>query len=392
MRITLEHPVVVTGTWDAGTIRHDLVRTAGEFEIAEYAGADAPVTFRIGNGRDLEYRTIEGRHYRPAPDLEECATIQDSASRLLLIRDEFGVDPISRLLADEAARIKRDFDASAGIQNRNQRFLTREEKIGHTQDSVDCMKAPKLRNWRWLSSNTAVEVERWRAAAADILSNLVLIDGIPHRRVAEPRIGLHFISGPLIETAPLYTRQVHRHDPDLDGLHDMGENALMFGYQYFGLGEIEDMYAFASELGWEAERQFNGLEIIDDSALSVDHLKMETVRHARIAVHRVTRALASKLPKHEIRDWEMDVGPVVSELGRCLVTLRGSILEWQQHQGDTESVSAGLDNLLEALENLPDAPKAAATDRGFTIIDQMNALRLRQDAAPISLSAMKFGF
>lgn len=66
---SLEHPAVVTGKWENGHIRRELVRVSDDFEIAEYSSEEAPRTFTVRDLRTELCKTVrtvdEGRMITP---------------------------------------------------------------------------------------------------------------------------------------------------------------------------------------------------------------------------------------------------------------------------------------------------------------------------------------
>lgn len=391
MQIKFEHPVIVSGTWDNGRPRHDLVRTVSEFEIRTYSSGDVPVVFGFQGNETT--RCIDGKLYTRSPNVEANPANPFAPSgigihTLLFAGGLDGIDPIWKMVKDEADAIKRESNYRA-VENLERAPQQKELRSGHSKRSVACLKAPTLKNWKWLSPDTDAEVAAWRDRISELLSTVILIDGTPYVRTAEPRIELELTSQrdlalAFVRTKPLYTRQVHINEYELSGLVRMADNALELRRHYFGLSELDKAMAVADDLGRRFGTDLRDIEIDDHDALTVDHAEMETGRHARIALDRAFKMLmihsgqserAGRPPRAEYATMEASI-----------MAQRQAIVEWQGAVGDIDAVSRAYADLKQEIRAFPIAENEDRNAPGFDLLDQFETFETRLDSEPVRFS------
>ncbi|MBY3157271.1 hypothetical protein HFO56_33645 [Rhizobium laguerreae] len=394
MRFTFNHPAVVTGTWENGHVRRELVRVAADFEIAEYSSAEAPLTFEVrdqtSNETSLRIRTVGGRHYKRWR-WDEPSTIFGTDSqflRSLYNGRELEFSGIERLVDAEITRVK-SFDHYRSIENTERRPFKREEEAGLGPLSVSCMKAPMLKNWQWLGPDAATEVADWRDRTAAILGNVAFVDGIPHVRTFEPCYRVSH--APLgssrkgvivsVDNASFYAKEPDRTVVDpATGFEILGKNALMIGLHNFAPTEFHDLRSFCLECGWGFDdRPRQEIVTHDPSAVGLDYLEMETVRHARMLHDRAGQMIKLVV----LRDGaEVFCGQPVDThiLQAQMDALRISLLSWQSDRNGTDKLAAPFEDLLEHVLHWEEARPTKAT---FDISDQMASFKVREDMSPV---------
>ena len=70
MHVKFTHPVIVGGTNDDGSPRHELCRMESEFEIPEYSREEAPVAIKASklSWPSKSFHSVDGKLYHSWPD------------------------------------------------------------------------------------------------------------------------------------------------------------------------------------------------------------------------------------------------------------------------------------------------------------------------------------
>jgi hypothetical protein len=399
MRLRLDHPAVVTGLWEDGKVRHELVRVGADFEFAEYSSAEAPLSFEVRDPHQNEtvnkVRTIGGRHFqRWKHDEPSCAFGSDAnLMRSLYHGKQLDFRTIESLVEAEIQRVRR-MNGDRGIENTNRKPLKRELLDGLETVAVSCMKAPLLKNWQRLGADVSEEVKRWHDLIAEVLANIVLVDGAPYVRTFEPcyrvehptAFGGRFATGASISAnnAHDYAKEPDRLviNPET-GFERLGELALVLGFQNFAATDLNDAIRFCQESGWH----FNGNqkhEIIvhDSTAIGIDYLEMETARHARM-LHQRAEWMIKEVRKREGTDVYCGEPVDVAVMRTQIDAVRSSLLLWQTDRTRIHDLAAPFEDLLEHSLHWEDAQPTKST---FDHADQMEAFKLREDMVPIRVS------
>lgn len=394
MRFAFNHPAVVTGTWENGNVRRELVRVAAEFEIAEYSSADAPLTFEVWDQSNKEtsqkIRTVGGRHYaRWKWDNSAYAFGTDSALlRSFYHGRHLDFSGIEQIVSMEVQRVK-SIDAYRSIENTYRKPLKREEEAGLSTLAVSCMKAPMLKNWQWLGPDTESQVADWRDRTSAMLANIALVDGIPHVRTFEPCYQVSH--APLgsskrgvivsVANAGIYAKEVDRtHVDPRTGFELLGKNALMIGIHNFGPMEFQDLRRFCEESGWGSDGHPR-YDIVthDPNAAGLDYLELETVRHARM-LHEAAGNMMQLVAKRDGVDvfcgQQVDTHIMLAQME----ALRVAIVAWQFERNGTDKLAAPFEDLLEHVLHWEDARPTKAS---FDLSDQMESFKVREDMAPV---------
>jgi hypothetical protein len=393
MRFTFNHPAVVTGIWENGNVRRELIRVAADFEIAEYTDAEAPLTFDVQDrwrDQGVRLRTVGGRHYKRWQWDEPYAAFGPEAQLIqsLYHGKELDFSGIEEMLDAELRRVKA-IDAYRGIENTERKPLKREVHTGLSPLAVSGMKAPILKNWQWLGPDTEPEVAAWRDRISAMLANIALVDGVPHVRTFEPcyqvshtpRAGSGRGVIVSVENSRFYAKEVDRTRVDpRSGLEILGKNALMIGTHNFGPTEFQDLRRFCVESGWGSDDNPR-YDIIthDPDAVGLNYLEMETVRHARILHDHAGRMLQNAVKRDDVdvyRGQQVDMRMVLAQLE----ALRVAIITWQSERNGTHRLAAPFEDLLAHVLHLEDSQ---FTKPSFDISDQMKSFNVREDMAPV---------
>jgi hypothetical protein len=394
MRVTLDHPAVVTGTWENGHVRRELVRVSANFDIAECSTEEAPRSFTV---RDLHtdlrktFRTVDKKQFKrwtgdePAhsfgPDSQLMRSLYNGKSL------DFGA--IGALVSDEITRVQKTSQYRE-IENTSRRPLKRELQGGLDTLEVSCMKAPLLKNWQWLGPDVDQEVADWRDRISSILANIILVDGIPHMRTFEPCHRVRHattLSGRIGDVdahlTSLYSTKPDRTSVDPEtGLENLGKNALMIGSHYFAATEFEEAVAFAEESGWGVGRRQHEIDVHDESAVQFDYFEMEMVRHARM-VHDLAGNMIANIRREDGAD-TYHGRPVNAAMMRTyLDAMRTAIVAWQSNREATDNLAEPFEALVEQVLHWE---KARLTKPTFDLSDQLSSFKLREDMAEIKLS------
>ncbi|MCZ7862452.1 hypothetical protein O9X98_13850 [Agrobacterium salinitolerans] len=381
MRMTIDHPVIVNGTFPNGEARHELVRTPAEFEFRELSEAEAPLAFTDGIDR-RSTRVIDGKLYRawylvnPASEsLGENGTLRKSLFGGVGMID---FRSLGKLVQDAARQIEKA-DPFVQVANISRGLAMRDRKSGHTADGIVCIKAPTLKNWRWLSSDTQETVSEWRAITAELLDNVVVIGGRPYLRCFEPGFRVEYLGegqASIHEASTgIYAREAHRSSYFDDGLEIVGPTALACGSHYFSATDPDGPATFAEQLGWRLCGKVYPIEVHEADYEHTDFLELETVRHARMLLDWAEASITLSKVKAPV--------PETPLLERVASELRSSILDWQAEK-------AGYASVAKAFHALRESQFAEALIVGRRSV-QIGAFVTREDAAPVRITASSFG-
>jgi hypothetical protein len=396
MRLAFNHPAVVTGAWENGNVRRELVRVAAEFEIAEYSDAEAPVTFDVNDlwqDQGAKIRTVGGRHYkRWRWDVPSAAFGAESQLFHSLYHGrQIDCSGIEQLVSMEVQRVK-SIDKYRGIEHTGRKPLKREEEAGLSSLAVSCMKAPMLKNWQWLDHDTEAQVAEWRDKVSAVLANIAIVDGVPHVRAFEPCYRVSH--APLgsskrgvfvtVDNAGIYAREVDRiHVDPRTGFELLGKHALSIGSHSFGPTEFQDLRRFCQESGWGSdERPQYDIVTHDPDAVGVDYLEMETVRHARM-LHDSARSMMQLVVKRDDVDVFMGQEVDTHRMLAQMEALRVAIVAWQAVRNGTDDLAVPFEDLLEHVLHWEDMRLTKST---FDLCDHMDSFKVREDLAPVVVS------
>ena len=399
MRITFEHPAVVTGTWENGHVRRDLVRVSDEFDIKEFTDADAPRSFTVVDSDNgtvrSEYRTVDGRQYKAwNPDRQE--NLFNPGSALMnAVYTGGGLDfpGITDILKAEIAKVRRE-SRYRNIENTERVPSKRELLQGMDARALACMKAPVLKKWKWLGLDTKAEVADWRKRTAAIFDNVILVEGQPYTLSFEPCYRLN-ASGTttsnrsgkgrlMVSSLEVYSD--HPAGPSIDpetGFENLGKEALLVGDQYFAANDLESLMQFAEESEWGLEdRKCDTIVVHDESAVTTDFIEMETVRHALI-VHDRARLMVGHIRK--IDDVEQYSGRPIDKTAMLqgMDALAQAIIDWQDTRTGSDRLSAPFDALLGEMIRWEQGNQKI---NSFDLLDQIKAFKVREDMADISIA------
>lgn len=380
MRMTIEHPVIVSGTFPNGAARHELVRTPAEFQFRELSEAEAPPAFTDGIDRQ-SVRVIDGKLYRAwfhVNPASESLGENGALRKALFGGGALDFRPLGKLVRDAASLLEKA-DPFVQVANTARVLERRDRKIGHTGDGIICIKAPILKNWLWLSPDTQETIMKWRTITADLLDNVVVIGGRPYLRCFEPGFRVEDLGdgqASIHEACTgIYAREVHRSSYFDNGLEIMGPTALACGSHYFSATDPDGPAALAEQMGWRLRGKVYPIDVFDADYEHTDFLGMETVRHARMLLDWAEMAITVsrvKAPDPEL--------PVLEDLAS---ELQSSILDWQVEK-------AGYTELAKAFHTLRESKFSDALVIGRRAL-QLEAFVTREDAAPVRITASSFG-
>ncbi|MCV9964123.1 hypothetical protein OIU34_19765 [Pararhizobium sp. BT-229] len=380
MRMTIEHPVIVSGTWPNGSARRELVRIPTEFEFREFSELEAPLAFTDGIDRQ-SVRVVDGKLYRAwfyVNRASESLGENGALRKALFGGGALDFEPLGKLVRDAARSIK-EADPFTEVGNIDRVLEWRDRKNGYNQHGIICVKAPMFRNWRWLSPDTDERIGEWRGIATELMHNVVIVGDRPYVRCFEPCYRLEYLGegqASLHEaTTGVYAKEAHRADRFDDGLEIMGPSALAYGSHYFSATDPDGPGALADQMGWRLCGKVHPVEVHDVDAAQTDFLEMETVRHARMMLDWAERSIA--VSKVKAPDPEM---PVMESLAR---ELRSTILDWQEKKAGYVPVSTAFHRLRESSFS----PATADTRPKL----QLEAFVSREDASPVRIRTSAFG-
>lgn len=376
----IEHPVIVSGTFPNGAARHELVRTPAEFEFRELSEAEAPPAFTDSIDRQ-SVRVLDGKLYRawfhinPA---SESLGEKGALRKALFGGGAIDFRSLGKLVQDAARSIEQQ-DPFTTVANTNRTLERRDRKNGYSEDGIVCIRAPILKNWRWLSPDTEETISKWRTITADLLDNVVVIGGRPYLRCFEPGFRVEDLGegqASIHEASTgVYAREAHRSSYFDDGLEIMGPTALACGSHYFSATDPEGPAALAEQMGWRLCGKVYPIDVCEADYEHTDFLEMETVRHARMLLDWAEMAIA--VSRVKAPDPEM---PVLEGLAS---ELRSFILDWQVEKAEYTS-------LAKAFHTLRESKFSDAFVIGRRAL-QIEAFVTREDAAPVRIIASSFG-
>lgn len=376
----IEHPVIVSGTFPNGAARHELVRTPAEFEFRELSEAEAPPAFVDSIDRQT-VRVLDGKLYRawfhinPA---SESLGEKGALRKALFGGGAMDFRSLGKLVRDAVRSIEQQ-NPFTMVANTNRTLERRDRKNGYSEDGIVCIKAPMLKNWRWLSPDVNETISKWRTMTAELLENVVIIGGRPYLRCFEPGFRLEYLgeSQAAIHEANtgVYAREAHRASYFDDGLEIMGPAALGPGSHYFSAADPNGPAAFAEQMGWRRCGKVYPIDVRDADYEHTDFLEMETARHARMLLDWAERSLA--VSKVKAPDPEV---PVLENLAR---ELRSAILDWQRERSGYNVLATAFHALRER--------EFSNVSLGSRLAAQMDAFVWREDAAPVRITTASFG-
>ncbi|MCZ7861022.1 hypothetical protein O9X98_06350 [Agrobacterium salinitolerans] len=404
MRISFDHPAVVSGTSDNGGIRRELVRVSSDFEIKELSDRDAPRSFTVNvDGTPLhEFRTVGGRHYKKWI-LDKPKDVLVPGSNLMnSIYTGGNLDfPVLNDVLKAEIRETRKNPLPAHIENTERTVLKREKNAGFDSRAVAMMKAPPLRRWRWLGPDTDAEVADWRGRTANVFDRIILVDGNFYTHSYEPVYRLNangssshamgrasgLLARGLAELVPhdmaVYgdTLKDRRTDGST-GLEELGYLALLLGDQYFAANDTDGIAEFAEASGWGLKQTGQTIVVHDDVEPSGDFLELETVRHARL-VYDGARVMVAQVRGANPAECQY-AGRKVNKLAmeRKMESLRRAIVAWQDERRGTDGLAAPFEDLFAEIGAWEDGnPKR----NRFDLFDQVQAFKIREDMAEVTV-------
>ncbi|MBY3151439.1 hypothetical protein HFO56_03425 [Rhizobium laguerreae] len=396
MRIRFEHPAVVSGTWDSGQVRRELVRVASGFEIKELSEAEAPRSFDViaAGGTLHEYRTVGGRHYKKWTLDMGVEQFNPDSNIMGSIYTGKNLDfPVLTDLLKAEIRETRKHSGPAHIENTERPVLKRESRAGLDSRAVALIKAPILKRWQWLGPETDAEIADWRSRTAEVLEKIIMVEGCLHTLSYEPCYRLnasgtstHIRRGPahlVTHNMAVYGNQLKGRPVDPNtGLENLGYLALLLGDQFFGANERDEAVEFAKASGWGLSDQ--GMETIvvhDDRGPSADVLELETVRHARM-VYEGARLMIEQTRRVNRVDQYSGRPVDKNTMRQTMEGLRQAILEWQNARSGVDGLAAPFEDLLAEIMRWEDGNRKL---NGFDLIDQITAFKIREDMADVTV-------
>lgn len=391
MKIEFDHPAIVSGTTDQGRPRHDLVRVVSQFELSEIESSAAPVTFEydpMGSSFPYTVRTHEGRHYveRHGAGGADALKHDTFIHRELIAGAPKDFEPMWKTVKKEATRVS----SQIGNQVNNlTRAVTRRE-MGRGiegQTAKACLSVALMKKQRWHSPDVESDVDRWRSLTAEMLSNVVMIDGKVHVRCFEPCLVLETNMGKVataIASRGVYQSQVHKKEYRLDGLLVMGENGGHCLSHYFGPNELGKLGDMAKSIGWKTK--FRGMiDAKDESQMSADYFEMETVRTARM-LHEFGASYGYYAQRYG-----------QEELGASFLSaseeVKSRLIEWQDGECSAMSVEAAAAPLIELVSEARAIEGARYAPRPDDMQRRIEHHRIREEMEDVSLDIAlpKFG-
>lgn len=397
MRIRFDHPAVVTGTWENGHVRRELVRVSTDFEVKEYSDAEAPRSFTVVDdaaGTSREFRTVGGRHYKkwcldkPEDTFYPGSNILNS----IYTGKQLDFPSLTDILNAEIAQARQQ-SRYRDIENTERHVLKRELTLGLDSRAVALMKAPHLKGWRWLGPDTEAEVADWRNRTAEVFGKIIMVDGCPHVLSYEPCYRLN-ASGTTTRTrrgpARMFTSTVAVYGDHLKGrsietdtgFENLGYLALLLGDQFFAANDRDGLTQFAEASGWGlSEGRGETIVVHDADVASTDFLELETVRHARIIYDR-----AGLMVRHirKVDNVEQYSGRPIEKavMLENMENLRQAILEWQAERNGTEGLAAPFEDLLTEMIGWENGNQKI---NEFDLLDQVKAFKIREDMADVTI-------
>ncbi|MBY3432864.1 hypothetical protein HFN89_01570 [Rhizobium laguerreae] len=369
MRVTIEHPAIVSGIWEpGGEERHDLVRIPTEFDIPEFSETDAPLAFEDDrSGRVV--RMLDGKLFRAWPDagsLRETFSEGGSLRRAMFVG---GMDfaPLSSIALDSVRAFK-NANPFANVENTGRRDVSASDRRrGYDGPSLICLRTPLFRNWRWLSIDTDERIEKWRGIAREFMGNFAIISDRPYLRCFEPCYVLEKVGASNAKvrqgTTRIYAKEVHRKWTYGRGLEIMGEDALLSGAHFFSATDHQGALALADQMGWQVSATDPIIEVLNADAVQTDFLEMETARHAMMLL--------------AAAQGDRDSDPLVRDLV-------DAVIDWQDDKAGYAAMASAFHALRET--RLPDVSEETSR-----LKQQITAFLRREEGAPIRINATTYG-
>jgi hypothetical protein len=365
VRVTVEVPAVVSGTWDtSGDDRHDLVRVPTDFDIPEFSITDAPLAFEDRH-RGHRIRLIDGNLYRAWPTYGSARSeFEDESSlRKAMFVGGFDFSSLSSIAHGHIRDFKKDNPISS-VENSRRDPSPAERSKGYDGASIACLRAPLFRNWRWVAKDTAERIEGWREIAREFMGNFVIVDDCPYVRCFEPCYVLERVWNSTRATirqatTHIYAREVHRRTIHPNGLAVMGDDALQSGTHFFSATDLQGALALADEMEWDVMSLESAIELHNPDAAQTDFLEMETARHAMMLMSACDRDLNSD---------------PMAELLRSMV-------QWQ----DDRAVYSAMASAFHAFR---DSALSDVREETSWLKQQMSAFLQREDGAPVQIRAI----
>jgi hypothetical protein len=391
MRIRFDHPAVVSGTSQNGDVRRELVRVPSDFDIKELSDREAPRSFTVEvQGSALhEFRMVDGRPYKKwIFDKPQDITAPDS-NLMKSIYTGANVDfPVLTDILKAEIRETRRLSGPAQIENTERPVLKREARDGFESRSVALMKAPHLKRWQWLGTDTDAEVADWREHTAAMFDKIILVDGCPYMLSYEPCYRLS--NGGLSRAAELGPNDISLYGSALKGrptdgntgLETLGFLGLSLGDQYFAPNDMDGIAEFAEASGWGLKHTGQTIVVHNGAEPSGDFMELETVRHARLVLDGA-RVMIGQVKGQNHLQYQYQ-GRQVDKLAmqRKMECLRKAIVAWQGERSGTEGLVAPFEDLWTAIVQWEDGrPKRNA----FELQDQVKAFRVREDLAAVNV-------
>jgi hypothetical protein len=403
MRIRFDHPAVITGHWENGHIRRELVRVPAEFEIHELSDEEAPRSFTVlddASGATIrEYRCFEGRHYKRW-DLDKTQGVFKPESHILnSVYSGIGLDfpGLADILKDEINKVRKISDYR-DIENTDRQRTKKETVLGLDSRSVALMKAPMLKRWRWVGGNVNAEVDDWRNRTAEVFNKFILVNGQAYTLTFEPcyrvnasgttenRTGLAQLSS---STVAVYGKDVRGpvHDTQT-GFEKLGLMGLILGDQYFSANDRDTAVQFAEYSGWGLNDKGGETIVVHNEAMtSDDFMELETIRHAYILYDRAS-LMVGRVRHVDGRDQYSGRYVDKEEMVAGLENLRHAILEWQTARDGTDNLASPFESILAEMMRWEEGSPKINT---FDLIDQIKAFKVREDMAVVKITPRSWG-
>lgn len=396
MRIKFDHPAVVTGTWENGHVRRELVRVPDEFEIQEFSDAEAPRSFTVVDDESgtavQEFRTVGGRHYKLWSLDKPEATFNPGSNIMNCVYTGKQLDfpALTDILKAEIAKVRK-YSQYRDIENTERPVLRREANLGFDSRAVALMKAPHLKGWRWLGADTDAEVADWRGRTAEVFGKIIMVDGRPHVLSYEPCYRLNASGtttgnrkGPAQMTTSdvaVYGGHLRTIDPNT-GFEKLGYLALLLGDQFFAANDRDGLTQFAEASGWGLrDEQGETIVVHDDGVVSINFLELETVRHARIIYERAGLMVGHIRKVDGVEQYSgRPIDKTVMLENR--ESLRQAILEWQAERNGTDCLATLFEDLLAEMIRWEDGNRKL---NEFGLLDQVKAFKIREDMADVTI-------
>lgn len=401
MLLTVNYPAIVTGHATDGSVRRELVRVPSHFEIAEVSASDLPLSFVVNgtffDGRVSEVRSAKGEHYERWTHDAPSVALAGSLRLSLYTGKNIDFRPLTDVVRTEIAKLALDSHTpgvSGSAVGRISVVPTKRElSQGLDPFSSSCMRAPLLRNWRWLGPDAESELADWKAKTQAVLSNIVIVDGNPHVRCFEPCYEVvHPARSNFRKEASVYPGRARAYSRFVDcavtdpetGLAAMGAYEGWSDRHFFPAHDKGDILRFVSDMGWNRQPIPNGrIDVLATEPPFLDYAEMEAVRFGKLL-------LQSAMQKEESFS-RKDGGPWygeavnVDELSGQIGALRSALLDWQDGKRGAEIIAAPFEALLEHMEFIHEASHAI---REGSLLEKIDAFKVREDSGAVRIPAV----